>query len=124
MSSGVSASLVNHEGKASESGSPGSSAATAPEHRAEGLELPFEGADYEESFLLADVRLAWERPDDEITITLIPEGPLVAFPFHEPGRCRLVHASSKPVDPSQAEPGRLVRLAPGDAPRMVGPRRS
>ena len=72
------------------------------------LDLPFEGAEYEESFLLADVRLAWDRPDDEMTITLTPEGPLIAFPFPEPGRWRLVHVSTGPVEAHEAEPDRVV----------------
>jgi 2-polyprenyl-6-methoxyphenol hydroxylase-like FAD-dependent oxidoreductase len=72
------------------------------------LDLTFEGAEYEESFLLADVRLEWELPDDELAIHLTPEGPLIAFPLPRQGRWRLVHASSGPVDASEAEPDRAV----------------
>ncbi len=107
--SGVSARLVDHDGRSSEvraSWLIGCDGARSTVRKT--LELPFEGADYEESFLLADVRLDWDRPEDEFTIILTPEGPLVAFPFNEPGRWRLVHASSKPVDYSEAEPGRVV----------------
>ncbi len=72
------------------------------------LDLPFEGAEYEDSFLLADVSLAWDRPDDEMTVLLTPDGPMIAFPLPEPGRSRLVHASTHPVETSDAEPERVV----------------
>ena len=107
--SGVTATIEDAEGRTSTTRVPwliGADGARSVVRKA--LDLPFEGAEYEESFLLADVRLAWERPDDEMTITLTPEGPLIAFPFPEPGRWRLVHASSGPVDESEAEPGRVV----------------
>ncbi len=54
------------------------------------LGLSFEGGDYEEAFLLADVHIDWSMPDDEMVMELTPEGPLVAFPLPEPGRWRLV----------------------------------
>jgi 2-polyprenyl-6-methoxyphenol hydroxylase-like FAD-dependent oxidoreductase len=107
--SGVWANLVDDEGRCSRIHAPwlvGCDGARSIVRKA--LDLPFEGAEYEESFLLADVRLDWDRPEDEFTIILTPDGPLVAFPFHQPGRCRLVHASSKPLDPSQAVPDQVV----------------
>ena len=54
-----------------------------------GLDLAFEGGEYEERFLLADLRVTWEKPDDEIAITLTPEGPLIGFPLPD-GTWRLV----------------------------------
>jgi 2-polyprenyl-6-methoxyphenol hydroxylase-like FAD-dependent oxidoreductase len=55
-----------------------------------GLGLSFEGGEYEEVFLIADVHIDWSMPDDEIHMELTPEGPLIAFPLPEPGRWRLV----------------------------------
>lgn len=57
------------------------------------LGLPFEGAKYPETFFLADVRLDWDRPDDEAQMFLIPGGALGTFPFPEPGRWRVVDTS-------------------------------
>ena len=79
-----------------------------PECREEGAGAPLRRGGLPESFLLADVQLAWDRPQDEMTILLTPEGPVVAFPFPEPGRWRLVHAATGPVDESEAEPSRVV----------------
>ena len=112
--SGVTASLVDSEGQASTvraSWLVGCDGARSAVRKV--LALPFEGSEYEESFLLADVRLAWDRPDDEMTIILTSEGPLIGFPFPESGRWRLVHASTKPVDDSEAEPSRVVERLQG-----------
>ena len=57
------------------------------------LNLEFEGAEYDETFLLADLRIEWERPDDEATIIFAKEVQIGAFPLPEPGRWRLVDAS-------------------------------
>ena len=107
--SGVTATLVDAEGRASEVRAPwlvGSDGARSVVRKA--LGLTFEGADYEESFLLADVGLTWDRPEDEMTILLTPEGPVIAFPLPEPGRCRLVHASMTTLADTEAEPSRVV----------------
>jgi len=66
-----------------------------------GLGLAFEGSKYAQRFLLADVRLAWSRPDDEIAVTLTPGGPFAAFPMPEDGRWRLVDVTGEvdAVDP-------------------------
>ena len=53
------------------------------------LGLPFEGVPYEESFALADVRIAWELPDDEAHAFISPEGAMAAFPLPK-GLWRLV----------------------------------
>ena len=107
--SGVTVKLVDAEGRSSESRTPwlvGCDGARSAVRKA--LGLSFEGAEYEESFLLADVRLSWDRPDDEMTIILTPEGPIASFPLPEPGRWRLVHASTHRVDDSEAEPSLVV----------------
>lgn len=123
--SGVSATLADGEGTTSEVRVPwlvGSDGARSVVRKA--LGLSFEGAEYEESFLLADVRLSWDRPDDEITAFLAPEGQFIAFPFNEPGRWRLVHASFKPIDDSDAEPSKVVRYSRRSSPSRGTPRRS
>jgi 2-polyprenyl-6-methoxyphenol hydroxylase-like FAD-dependent oxidoreductase len=55
-----------------------------------GLNLAFEGGEYEERFLLADLHVGWSMPDDQAVIALTPGGPMVCFPLPEPGRWRLV----------------------------------
>jgi len=105
--SGVTASLVDPGGRATEARARwivGCDGARSVARHA--LGLTFAGAEYEETFLLADVRLAWDRPDDEITIVLTPEGPIVAFPMPEPGRWRLVDGSGMATQ--DAEPARVV----------------
>jgi 2-polyprenyl-6-methoxyphenol hydroxylase-like FAD-dependent oxidoreductase len=58
------------------------------------LGVSFEGTEYEEHFLLADVDLRWDVPDDEGRLFLLPEGGgLAAFPLPEPGRWRLIDAT-------------------------------
>jgi 2-polyprenyl-6-methoxyphenol hydroxylase-like FAD-dependent oxidoreductase len=54
------------------------------------LNLSFEGAEYEETFLLADAHVDWNLPDDEIHFFLTPEGGIGAFPMNEAGQWRLV----------------------------------
>jgi 2-polyprenyl-6-methoxyphenol hydroxylase-like FAD-dependent oxidoreductase len=68
------------------------------------LKLPFTGAEYEETFLLADVRIDWEQPDDEATLVLARDIQVGAFPLPEPGRWRLVTPSATvgTDDPQQA----------------------
>lgn len=53
------------------------------------LGLPFEGVPYEESFVLADVRIKWELPDDEAHAFISPDGAMAAFPLPK-GLWRLV----------------------------------
>jgi hypothetical protein len=43
-----------------------------------------------------------------MTIILSPEGQIIGFPLPEQGHWRLVHVSTHPVEPSDAEPDRLV----------------
>jgi len=113
--SGVTASLVDPDGRTSGARARwlvGCDGARSVARKA--LGLTFAGAEYEETFLLADVRLEWDRPDDEITIVLTPAGPIVAFPMPEAGRWRLVDGSgqsSQDADPARvtARFGTLLR---------------
>src|SRR5438067_1012671 len=54
------------------------------------LNLPFEGARYEELFLLADVRMSTDLTRDRIHMLLGPGGPMPAFPLPGPGQWRLI----------------------------------
>ena len=78
------------------------------------LGLTFEGGEYPERFLIADVRIAWgdlHPADDEIHFFLTPEGPIVAFPFPEPGRWRLVDTTGiVPGETAEAIVGRFAQL--------------
>ena len=55
------------------------------------LELTFEGQTYDEYFALADARIEWRLPDDEIHAFVNPEGVLFVLPLRE-GRHRLIVA--------------------------------
>jgi 4,5-epoxidase len=54
------------------------------------LDIRFEGATYDETFALADVRLDWDRPRDEGAVWFSPAGVLFALPLPEPVRWRLI----------------------------------
>jgi 2-polyprenyl-6-methoxyphenol hydroxylase-like FAD-dependent oxidoreductase len=71
------------------------------------LGLSFEGLPYEESFVLADLRIAWELPDDEAHAFLSPEGVVAAFPLPH-GRWRVVGQASLP-EPTFEDVARLMR---------------
>ena len=82
------------------------------------LGLTFEGAEYPETFFLADVQLDWNRPDDEAQMFLIPGGAFIAFPFPEPGRWRIVDASETVMTDEPAEAvARLQALLDVHAPK-------
>ena len=55
-----------------------------------GLGLPFEGAAYEEAFVLGDFVGDWELPNDHAHTFLAPDGGVAAIPLPGPRRWRLV----------------------------------
>ena len=61
--------------------------------------IPFEGATYPQSFVLADVRMDWQLPDDEVQLFFAPEGLVVVAPLPE-GQHRVVAT----VDEAPREP--------------------
>lgn len=67
------------------------------------LHLPFTGAHYPEVFALADVRLAWERPDDQAQVVVSPQGMLMLMPLPGAGRWRIV-ADLSPLPGGQPHP--------------------
>jgi 2-polyprenyl-6-methoxyphenol hydroxylase-like FAD-dependent oxidoreductase len=70
--------------------------------------IGFEGHGYDESFVLADVDLAWPLGRDEVALFFSPQGLLVAAPLPG-GRTRLVAALAEaPQQPSVADMQALV----------------
>lgn len=65
----------------------------------EAVGIPFEGATYPQSFVLADVRMDWGLPDDEVQLFFSPAGLVVVAPL--PGGLHRVVAT---VDEAPAEP--------------------
>ncbi|CAN5909061.1 FAD-dependent monooxygenase [soil metagenome] len=89
------------------------------------LGLPFEGAVYEERFLLADARVDWDLDPDEAQILTTLEGVFPAIPLPEPGHWRLIDTSGA-VD--STDPARIadrfrsaLRLAGFPAARVRDP---
>ncbi|MET0549877.1 MAG: FAD-dependent monooxygenase [Xanthomonas sp.] len=46
--------------------------------------IAFEGGDYTETFVLADVRMAWPLPREEVSLFFSPQGLMVVAPLPEP----------------------------------------
>ena len=65
------------------------------------LGLPFEGVPYEEGFVLADVKIEWPLPEDELTVFLAEEGIMGVFPL---GRERHRVVASMPLGTEQEIP--------------------
>ncbi|AMV37332.1 FAD-dependent monooxygenase [Planctomyces sp. SH-PL62] len=77
-----------------------------------GLGLSFEGGEYPERFLLADVAVDWGMSADEVAVVLTNEGPMVAVPLPQDGRWRLIDGTGKAdVDAPEAIVARLRELA-------------
>jgi 2-polyprenyl-6-methoxyphenol hydroxylase-like FAD-dependent oxidoreductase len=63
------------------------------------VSIPFQGETYPQSFVLADVRIGWALPDDEVQLFFSPEGLVVVAPLP-----RGLHRVVATVDEAQAEP--------------------
>ncbi|MXV06861.1 FAD-dependent monooxygenase [Xanthomonas sp. LMG 9002] len=50
----------------------------------QGAGIAFEGGDYTETFVLADVRMAWPLPREEVSLFFSPQGLMVVAPLPEP----------------------------------------
>ena len=61
--------------------------------------IPFQGETYPQSFVLADVRIGWALPDDEVQLFFSPEGLVVVAPLP-----RGLHRVVATVDEAPAEP--------------------
>ena len=56
------------------------------------LQLPFEGAE-DETWLVVDAQVEWDLPGDAIQMFRSPDGVVMAFPFPEAGKWRLLETS-------------------------------
>lgn len=69
----------------------------------QGRGIPFDGSDYAASFVLADVRLSWSLPADEVQLFLAKQGLVVVAPLPG-GRHRIVATmDDAPAQPSLAD---------------------
>ncbi|HKQ29739.1 MAG TPA: FAD-dependent monooxygenase, partial [Burkholderiales bacterium] len=90
-----------------------------------GLGLAFEGAPYEQAFVLADARIEWPLPRDGLVLTLGSPGVVAAFPFSD-GTHRLIvtapgHGENADVPLTVVEVERLVRQVSGVDIRVSDP---
>jgi 2-polyprenyl-6-methoxyphenol hydroxylase-like FAD-dependent oxidoreductase len=65
------------------------------------LDMPFEGSTYEDRFLLADVRIAWDARDDRIAAYFADDGLVACFPLPEK-RWRLIATAGASDDRADA----------------------
>jgi len=83
------------------------------------LGLPFRGHPYPQDWLLADVRLDWDRPEDRAHAFFRADAtPLVAFPMRE-HRWRLVVPFAGDRAPGPPDLAEIQRLADQRAPERV-----
>ncbi len=66
------------------------------------LDMPFEGSTYEDVFLLADVKIAWDTRDDRIAAYFADDGLVACFPMRD-GRWRVI-ATAPDGDDKAAAP--------------------
>src|SRR5215212_8024556 len=83
----------------------------------EAVEIPFEGDTYPQSFVLADVRMEWGLPGDEVQLFFSPEGFVVVAPMPH-GRHRVVATVEEaPPEPSLSNVQELLDARGPQAPR-------
>ena len=81
--------------------------------------IPFQGDTYPQSFVLADVRMGWELPNDEVQLFFSPEGLVVVAPLPQ-GRHRVVATVDEaPAEPSLSD---VQELLDARGPRASHPR--
>jgi 2-polyprenyl-6-methoxyphenol hydroxylase-like FAD-dependent oxidoreductase len=81
--------------------------------------IPFEGETYPQSFVLADVRMDWKLPDDEVQLFFSPAGLVVVAPLPK-GRHRIVATIDEaPPEPSLYD---VQALLDARGPRTPRPR--
>ena len=85
----------------------------------EAVGIPFQGESYPQSFVLADVRMGWALPEDEVQLFFSPEGLVVVAPLPQ-GHHRVVAT----VDGAPAEPSlsHVQALLDARGPRARRPR--
>lgn len=85
----------------------------------EAVGIPFEGEAYPQSFVLADVRMSWHLPDDEVQLFFSPAGLVVVAPL--PGGLHRIVATvdDAPPEPSLSD---VQALLDARGPRALRPR--
>ena len=70
--------------------------------------IPFAGGAYGQSFLLADIRLDWELPHDEVQLFFSPAGLVVVAPMPDGSHRVVATMEEAPEEPTVADLQRLV----------------
>jgi 2-polyprenyl-6-methoxyphenol hydroxylase-like FAD-dependent oxidoreductase len=85
----------------------------------ETLGTRFEGATYPRSFVLADVRMDWDLPDDEVQLFFSPEGLVVVAPLPHGLHRVVATVDEEPPEPSLKDVQRLLDARGPRRPRPV-----
>jgi 2-polyprenyl-6-methoxyphenol hydroxylase-like FAD-dependent oxidoreductase len=85
----------------------------------ETLGMRFEGATYPQSFVLADVRMDWGLPDDEVQLFFSPEGLVVVAPLPHGWHRVVATVDEAPPEPSLNDVQKLLDTRGPRAPRPV-----
>src|SRR5919206_748465 len=85
----------------------------------ETLGMRFEGATYPQSFVLADVRMDWGLPDDEVQLFFSPEGLVVVAPLPHGWHRVVATVDEAPPEPSLNDVQALLDTRGPRAPRPV-----
>jgi 2-polyprenyl-6-methoxyphenol hydroxylase-like FAD-dependent oxidoreductase len=81
--------------------------------------IPFEGEAYPQSFVLADVRMGWALPDDEVQLFFSPEGLVVVAPLPQGHHRVVATVDEAPAEPSLSD---VQALLDARGPRARHPR--
>jgi 2-polyprenyl-6-methoxyphenol hydroxylase-like FAD-dependent oxidoreductase len=85
----------------------------------EALGIPFQGDAYPQSFVLADVRMGWALPDDEVQLFFSPEGLVVVAPLPQGHHRVVATVDEAPAEPSLSD---VQALLDARGPRARRPR--
>jgi 2-polyprenyl-6-methoxyphenol hydroxylase-like FAD-dependent oxidoreductase len=81
--------------------------------------IPFEGESYPQSFVLADVRMGWALPGDEVQLFFSPEGLVVVAPLPQGHHRMVATVDEAPANPSLPD---VQALLDARGPRASRPR--
>jgi 2-polyprenyl-6-methoxyphenol hydroxylase-like FAD-dependent oxidoreductase len=85
----------------------------------EAVGIPFEGETYPQSFVLADVRIGWALPDDEVQLFFSPEALVVVAPLPQGHHRVVATVDEAPAEPSLSD---VQELLDARGPRAQRPR--
>jgi 2-polyprenyl-6-methoxyphenol hydroxylase-like FAD-dependent oxidoreductase len=83
------------------------------------LGIPFQGDSYPQSFVLADVRMGWALPGDEVQLFFSPEGLVVVAPLPQGHHRVVATVDEAPAEPSLSD---VQALLDARGPRAQRPR--